>query len=212
MLSGDESKAGLRGLRLLAVHRCSMGDGAGMPSLLIRFMTCSIYFKSCMSGFWIVPVGKHVSETHCWPPQSKPKISSLQPTLLPSLFFQYSASTWLTCTMETSWLPSKLNILFNKEKRGNTSLTHVMKCKRLQKNTGCRAHFIDKGWVERVKSKKLVTKFSKWKRIQLLVWKMSEGASATCRSSTPQPRLCLWFRRPLHIMWLVRFVRWPVNR
>eukprot|EP01018_Ginkgo_biloba_P030114 Gb_36461 [translate_table: standard] len=48
-------------------------------------------------GFAKVPAGKQTSETHCCPPQSKPKISSLHPTLYPSDFFQYSASAKLTC-------------------------------------------------------------------------------------------------------------------
>lgn len=39
-----------------------------------------------------VPVGKQDSKTHCWPPQSNPKIWSVGPNLYPSLRFQNSAS------------------------------------------------------------------------------------------------------------------------
>lgn len=37
------------------------------------------------SGFSAVPAGNATSSTHCWPPQSNPSSSSLQPTRVPSL-------------------------------------------------------------------------------------------------------------------------------
>lgn len=52
-----------------------------------------------------MPVGMATSKTHCWPPQSKPRSSSLHPTRDPLLLFQNSASAVLTflihsCTQE----------------------------------------------------------------------------------------------------------------
>lgn len=85
-------------LWLRAVHRCSIGAGAGIFSLSISFFRSSMYWRSFMFGLASVPTGKQVSETHCWPPQSKPRISSLHPTLYPSDFLQNSASAWLTFT------------------------------------------------------------------------------------------------------------------
>ncbi|PPD88145.1 hypothetical protein GOBAR_DD14919 [Gossypium barbadense] len=71
MSSSAELDAGLIGLWLQAVHRCSIGAGAGLER---------------------VPAGKQVSDTHYCPPQSKHKISSLHPTRYPSDFLQNSAS------------------------------------------------------------------------------------------------------------------------
>jgi len=51
-----------------------------------------------MLGLARLPTGKQVSENHCWSPQSKPKISSLHPTLYPSNVLQDSASARLTLT------------------------------------------------------------------------------------------------------------------
>lgn len=96
--SSDLLEAGLMGLLLRAVHRCSIGAGAGISSLFISCISSSMYSRSFILGFDKVPAGKHVSDTHCWPPQSKPRISSLQPTLYPSDFLQNSASAWLTFT------------------------------------------------------------------------------------------------------------------
>lgn len=52
-----------------------------------------------MLGLASFPAGKHASDTHCWPPQSKPNISSLHPTLYPSDFRQNSASALLMLMM-----------------------------------------------------------------------------------------------------------------
>ena len=46
------------------------------------------------SGLSAVPVGNAVSSTHCCPPQSKPRISSLQPTRLPSLHHKGGEQHW----------------------------------------------------------------------------------------------------------------------
>ena len=94
--SSDGLEAGLMGLWLRAVHRCSIGAGAGTFSFSISFFRSSMYWRSFMFGLPKVPTGKQVSETHCWPPQSKPRISSLHPTRYPSDFLQKSASALLT--------------------------------------------------------------------------------------------------------------------
>ena len=90
--SSDGLEAGLMGLLLLAVQRCSIGAGAGISSFSISCFSSSMYSRSFMLGLASFPAGKHVSDTHCWPPQSKPNISSLHPTLYPSDFRQNSAS------------------------------------------------------------------------------------------------------------------------
>lgn len=94
--SWDKLEAGLMGLLLEAVHRCSIGAGAGTFSFSMSFLRSSMYWRSFMFGLPKVPTGKQVSETHCWPPQSKPRISSLHPTLYPSDFLQNSTSARLT--------------------------------------------------------------------------------------------------------------------
>ena len=94
--SSPELEAGLMGLLLRAVQRCSIGAGAGISCFSMSCFRSSMNSRSFMLGLASVPAGKHVSETHCWPPQSKPNISSLHPTLYPSDFLQNSASAWLT--------------------------------------------------------------------------------------------------------------------
>ena len=102
MSSSAVLNAGLIGLLLRPVQRCSMGEGAGIASFCINSFSCSMYSRSFMLGLARVPAGKQVSDTHCWPPQSKPRISSLHPTLYPSDFFQNSASAWFTFPTWTS--------------------------------------------------------------------------------------------------------------
>jgi len=85
-------------LWLRAVHRCSMGAGAGISSFSMSCFSFSMNSRSFKLGLARVPAGKQFSETHCWPPQSKPKISSLHPTLYPSDFLQNSASARLIFT------------------------------------------------------------------------------------------------------------------
>ena len=114
--SSDELEAGLMTLLLLAVHRCSIGAGAGISSFSMSCFSSSMNSRSFMLGLDSVPAGKHVSDTHCWPPQSKPNISSLHPTLYPSDFCQKSASAWLTFM---TWF------LFRGSRASNLSLNSV---------------------------------------------------------------------------------------
>ena len=95
-----------------------MGAGAGIFSLPINCINSSMYSKSFMLGLDSVPVGKQISETHCCPPQSKPKISSLQPTLYPSDFLQNSASAkviFMTCSLFKGSRVSNLSLSSVKE-------------------------------------------------------------------------------------------------
>lgn len=116
--SFDSLEAGLIKLLLEADHRCSIGEGAGISSFSINSITSSINLRSFIFGFDKVPAGKHVSETHCWPPQSNPKISSLHPTLNPSDLFQNSDSasliflTWslLRGSMDSNLSLSSVNV------------------------------------------------------------------------------------------------------
>lgn len=111
MSSSTVLNAGLMGLLLRVVHRCSIGAGAGIASFSISFFSSSMYSRSFMLGLARVPAGKQHSDTHCWPPQSKPRISSLHPTLYPSDFFQKSASAWFTFATWTSLRGSRASSL-----------------------------------------------------------------------------------------------------
>mmetsp|Transcript_30882 Transcript_30882/g.79318 ORF Transcript_30882/g.79318 Transcript_30882/m.79318 type:complete len:208 (-) Transcript_30882:1122-1745(-) len=93
---GSAEYAGLIGDAEADVHRCSMGAGAGMLEISICFRSCSMYARSAIVGRSSVPVGNATSSTHCCPPQSKPSISSLQPSRMPAERFQNSASARLT--------------------------------------------------------------------------------------------------------------------
>ena len=104
-------EAGLIGLLLRAVHRCSIGAGAGIISFSISCITSSMNWRSFILGFVKVPAGKQVSETHCWPPQSKPRISSLHPNLYRSDFVKKSASAWLIFTTWSLLRGSRASIL-----------------------------------------------------------------------------------------------------
>lgn len=105
-------------LRLRAVQRCSIGAGAGISSFSISCFSLSMYSRSFMLGLARVPTGKQVSDTHCCPPQSNPKISSAHPTLYPSDFFQNSASallTFTTCSLLSGSSASSLSLSSVKE-------------------------------------------------------------------------------------------------
>mmetsp|Transcript_4631 Transcript_4631/g.13180 ORF Transcript_4631/g.13180 Transcript_4631/m.13180 type:complete len:260 (+) Transcript_4631:1231-2010(+) len=82
-------------LELPLVQRCSIGLGAGILFLLISLSSSSIYEMSHPLGWSLVPHGNATSNTHCWPPQSNPRISSLYPTRIPSFDFQNAASALL---------------------------------------------------------------------------------------------------------------------
>ena len=59
---------------LRAVHRCSIGDGVAIPSF--SAITSNLFTKS-MSLLVVslrVPIGIHISNTNCCPPQSNPSI------------------------------------------------------------------------------------------------------------------------------------------
>lgn len=63
--SSDGLEAGLKGLLLLVVQRCSIGAGAGISSFSISCFSSSMYSRSFMLGLASFPAGKHVSDTHC---------------------------------------------------------------------------------------------------------------------------------------------------
>mmetsp|Transcript_10390 Transcript_10390/g.44206 ORF Transcript_10390/g.44206 Transcript_10390/m.44206 type:complete len:339 (-) Transcript_10390:685-1701(-) len=94
--------AGDMGEALPADHLCSMGAGAGMPSVSIISSSSAMYSKSApVLVSTESPVRNATSYTCCCPPQSNPRILSLQSHRRPELRRQNSASaafTRLTCS------------------------------------------------------------------------------------------------------------------
>mmetsp|Transcript_10578 Transcript_10578/g.34952 ORF Transcript_10578/g.34952 Transcript_10578/m.34952 type:complete len:274 (+) Transcript_10578:510-1331(+) len=86
-----------------AVHRCSMGAGAGMPSASITPRRSRRYWTSRPEGSERRPAGKAHSLTHCWPPHSKFSFFDESATSTPCDRRQNSASAALTrLTCDTS--------------------------------------------------------------------------------------------------------------
>mmetsp|Transcript_9365 Transcript_9365/g.42639 ORF Transcript_9365/g.42639 Transcript_9365/m.42639 type:complete len:287 (-) Transcript_9365:1073-1933(-) len=88
--------AGESGDLLPALHRCSMGAGAGIPSRSIIAKRSFMYARSApVLPSTSSPVLNAISYTCCSPPQSNPKIWSLQSHRVPELRRQNSASAAL---------------------------------------------------------------------------------------------------------------------
>ena len=100
--SGRTLVAGDSGDALPADHLCSMGAGAGMPSRSIISRSLAMYSRSApVLVSTESPVRNATSYTCCCPPQSNPKMRSLQSHRWPELRRQNSASaafTRLTCS------------------------------------------------------------------------------------------------------------------
>mmetsp|Transcript_8844 Transcript_8844/g.32381 ORF Transcript_8844/g.32381 Transcript_8844/m.32381 type:complete len:348 (+) Transcript_8844:1324-2367(+) len=85
------------GDELPALHRCSIGAGAGMPSRSIISSKSFMYARSLPSFVsTLSPVRNAISYTCCCPPQSNPRIWSLQSQRVPAFRFQNSPSAALT--------------------------------------------------------------------------------------------------------------------
>mmetsp|Transcript_57500 Transcript_57500/g.140997 ORF Transcript_57500/g.140997 Transcript_57500/m.140997 type:complete len:278 (-) Transcript_57500:995-1828(-) len=96
---GSGEPAGDKGAEDAQDQRCSRGAGAGMLLSSIIFKSSLVYSRSALDGLSIVPIGKATSETHCCPPHSNPRTSSLHSTRTPSLIFQHAASARFTRLM-----------------------------------------------------------------------------------------------------------------
>mmetsp|Transcript_4153 Transcript_4153/g.10137 ORF Transcript_4153/g.10137 Transcript_4153/m.10137 type:complete len:294 (-) Transcript_4153:900-1781(-) len=95
-VSSPSLDTGLMGLLLPVDQRCSMGAGAGMPSASIISRSSRMYRRSARVFFaGESPVRNAISYTCCCPPQSKPRIWSLQSHRVPAFLVQNSASATL---------------------------------------------------------------------------------------------------------------------
>mmetsp|Transcript_15477 Transcript_15477/g.20784 ORF Transcript_15477/g.20784 Transcript_15477/m.20784 type:complete len:204 (+) Transcript_15477:572-1183(+) len=99
------------------VHRCSIGAGAGICRFSINERSSFMYSMSAMDGVERAPAGKATSETHCCPPQSNWRRSTLDPIRYPSDCFQYSASaafTRFTCPTSSGFITSSASLSWEK--------------------------------------------------------------------------------------------------
>mmetsp|Transcript_11696 Transcript_11696/g.38881 ORF Transcript_11696/g.38881 Transcript_11696/m.38881 type:complete len:204 (-) Transcript_11696:1390-2001(-) len=89
--------AGDIGERDPALQRCSIGAGAGIPSCSMICNSSVMYCKSApVFDPKESPVLNATSNTCCWPPQSNPRIWSLQSHRVPQLRRQNSPSAAFT--------------------------------------------------------------------------------------------------------------------
>mmetsp|Transcript_15321 Transcript_15321/g.59919 ORF Transcript_15321/g.59919 Transcript_15321/m.59919 type:complete len:310 (+) Transcript_15321:379-1308(+) len=90
-----------------ALHRCSMGAGAGIPSRSIIASSSFMYARSApVLLSTSSPVRNAISYTCCSPPQSNPRIWSLQSHRVPAFRRQNSASAALhrlTCSRSSGF-------------------------------------------------------------------------------------------------------------